>query len=439
MNVNTPAPSLQAEDELSIAHDPARLAARYQEVRRVTETLCAPLETEDYVVQAMPDASPAKWHLAHTSWFFETLVLKPEGAVDQGNSSKYSYLFNSYYNALGERIPRAERGLLTRPTVADVYRYRAAIDASMGLFLARATSEVLGRIGPTVVLGLHHEQQHQELILTDLKYLFGRNPLRPVYREQEPTAETEIAPLGWISGPAGLGRIGHEGDGFAFDNERPRHTVYVEAFRLADRLVTNGEYRVFIDDGGYDRPQFWLSDGWNARIAQGWTAPLYWEASNNGGGWRIMTLAGMRDLVASEPVCHISFYEADAYARWAGARLPTESEWEIATARVPIDGNLQECGRYHPAPSLSPAETGGPTQLFGDVWEWTQGAYNPYPGFRPLAGALGEYNGKFMCNQMVLRGGSCVTPRSHLRPTYRNFFPPEARGQFTGRRLARDV
>jgi ergothioneine biosynthesis protein EgtB len=389
----------------------------------------------------MPDASPAKWHLAHSSWFFDTFVLKPEGADDRSSSAQYSYLFNSYYNALGERIPRPERGLLSRPTVAEVYRYRAAIDDRMCRFLERAGDDVLRRVGPTVVLGLHHEQQHQELILTDLKHMFSRNPLRPVYREQEPTVEAEVAPLGWISAAAGLRAIGQEGAGFAFDNERPRHPAYVEAFRLADRLVTNGEYRAFIEDRGYDRPELWLSDGWNARVSRRWTAPLYWEKSCSDEGWRIMTLAGMRDLVASEPVCHVSYYEADAYARWAGARLPTEAEWEVAAGSVAIDGNFLENERYHPAPIPSPAGTGlpAPAQIFGDVWEWTQSPYTPYPGFRPLAGALGEYNGKFMCNQMVLRGGSCATPRSHIRATYRNFFPPEARWQFSGVRLAQDA
>jgi ergothioneine biosynthesis protein EgtB len=440
MRVNTLKPILQMEDDSALATDGARLSARYQAVRRATEALCTPLAVEDFVVQSMPDASPAKWHLAHTSWFFEMLVFKPEGADDLSHSSQYSYLFNSYYNALGERIPRAERGLLSRPTVAEVYRYRAAIDERMLRFLGSADEDTLRRVGPTLVLGLNHEQQHQELILTDLKHLFSRNPLRPVYREQEPTPERQIPPMRWIPYAAGLRRIGHEGMGFAFDNERPRHPFYVEAFRLADRLVTNGEYLAFIEDGGYERPELWLSDGWHARNAQRWAAPLYWERSADGQGWRIMTLAGMRDLVASEPVCHVSYYEADAYARWAGARLPTEAEWEVASASVPIpvDGNFLEAGRYHPAPLPNPTAPtiALPAQLFGDVWEWTQSPYTPYPGFQPLPGALGEYNGKFMCNQLVLRGGSCATPRSHIRPTYRNFFPPEARWQFSGIRLA---
>jgi ergothioneine biosynthesis protein EgtB len=414
------------------------LLEKYLAVRETSLRICAPLSIEDHSLQPMPDASPAKWHLAHTSWFFETLVLKPEGADNPSDSAQYAYLFNSYYNALGERIPRPERGLLSRPTVAEVYRYRAAVDERMRRFLERATVDVLRRTGPTVILGLHHEQQHQELILTDLKYLFSRNPLRPVYREQEPTDASDPAPLGWVSQGAGLRRIGQEGVGFAFDNERPRHPVYVEAFRLADRLVTNGEYCDFINDGGYDRPELWLSDGWNARQAQRWTAPLYWERSGVGAAWRIMTLAGMRDLVASEPVCHVSYYESDAFARWAGARLPREAEWEVVAEGVPVEGNFQEGERFHPAPLSTQAGPGLPSQMFGDVWEWTSSPYTPYPGFQPLAGALGEYNGKFMCNQLVLRGGSCATPRTHLRPTYRNFFPPEARWQFSGIRLAKD-
>jgi ergothioneine biosynthesis protein EgtB len=424
--------------------DRARLARSYQEVRRVTEALCKPLETEDYVVQSMSDASPAKWHLAHTSWFFETLVLKPE-AAGRGHAigpAQYAYLFNSYYNALGERIARSERGLLSRPTVAEVYRYRAAVDEAVLGFLERAPEEALARAVPTLILGLHHEQQHQELILTDLKHLFSRNPLRPAYVVRDAGFGTDPGPLGWVALAGGLRQIGHEGAaaGFAFDNEQPRHKVYLEVFRLADRLVTNGEYRAFIEEGGYTRPELWLSDGWNACTANQWTAPLYWEREAT--GWRIMTLAGIRDLDPSEPVCHVSYFEADAYARWAGARLPTEAEWEVAAATVPCAGTFLELERYHPAPwSLSAflrSGDSGPRQLFGDVWEWTQSAYAPYPGYRPLPGALGEYNGKFMCSQLVLRGGSCATPASHIRPTYRNFFPPDARWQFSGIRLANE-
>ncbi len=414
------------------------LRDRFQAVRRATEALCATLVAEDCIPQSMPDASPVKWHLAHTTWFFETLVLRPAG-FDPGHvPGQYAYLFNSYYNALGERHPRSERGLLTRPTVAEVARYRESVDLAILGWLDQADDRALEQFGPVLELGLHHEQQHQELILTDLKHLFSRNPLRPVFREQEPTSEIKLPPLGWVDHGAGLYAIGHDGPGFAFDNERPRHQVYLETFALADRLATNGEYLAFIADGGYARPEFWLSDGWNARNVHDWNAPMYWEPAA-GGAWRLFTLAGMRDLIDSEPVCHVSFYEADAFARWAGARLPTEAEWEIAaTERAAVSGgsNLVEHGRFHPAP-LNPGHDETPAQLYGDVWEWTASPYTPYPGFQPLAGALGEYNGKFMCNQMVLRGGSCATPCSHIRPTYRNFFPPEARWQFSGIRLAR--
>jgi len=419
------------------AHESERLAERFREVRSLTVALCSPLEVEDYVVQSMPDASPAKWHLAHTTWFFETFILKAISAYDSEVLSRSNYLFNSYYNALGERIPRAERGLVTRPTVADVYRYRDAVDVRMLDFLDGGDVELLACVAPMLELGLNHEQQHQELLLTDLKHAFSRNPLRPVYSERAVESAGNVGPLSWLPHSGGLRKIGHDRIGFAFDNEGPRHSIYVEPFQIANRLVTNAEYLAFIEDGGYEQPRFWLSDGWNARTAQGWTAPLYWERSPR--GWRTMTLAGMRDLNEDEPVCHVSFYEAGAYASWAGARLPSEAEWELTADDAPRVGNLLESGRYHPVPLPSPTDDGSPSQLFGDVWEWTRSAYSPYPGYRPAAGALGEYNGKFMCNQMVLRGGSCATPASHIRSTYRNFFPPDARWQFSGIRLAKDV
>ena len=412
------------------------LAARYDEVRRVTEALCTPLEVEDYVVQSMPDASPVKWHLAHTSWFFETFVLADAKTDDLKASKEYSYLFNSYYNAVGERIPRANRGLITRPTVSEVKRYRSAIDERMRNFFSRAGETTLARLAPLVELGLNHEQQHQELILTDLKSSFAANPLRPVYRERPPAPPGQSRALRWIAFSGGLCEIGHDGDEFAFDNETPRHRTYVEPCRFASRPVTNAEYIAFIDDGGYKRPELWLSDGWNTCQARGWTAPLYWERAH--GGWRVMTLAGLREVEEHEPVCHVSFYEADAFARWAGARLPTEAEWELAALDSDIAGNFLETERFHPAPVTEPDANGTLHQMFGDVWEWTSSPYAPYPGFRPAAGALGEYNGKFMCNQMVLRGGSCASPQSHLRATYRNFFPPDARWQFSGIRLATD-
>jgi ergothioneine biosynthesis protein EgtB len=414
--------------------------ARFHEVRATTERICRPLAVEDYVVQSMPDASPAKWHLAHTSWFFETFFLSdPALGTYEPFDPRFGYLFNSYYEAVGERHPRPKRGLLTRPTVGEVYRYRAHVDAAVAERLPRLGRRDLERLRPIVELGLNHEQQHQELLFTDLKHALAQNPLRPAYRELAPSSAVEVPPVRWFGHDAGIHRIGHHDGGFAFDNELPRHRVFLESFAAASRLVTCGEYLDFMNDGGYRRPELWLSDGWHTCRANGWEAPLYWE--NHGDRWHQFTLGGMRAVEPSEPVCHVSFYEADAFARWAGARLPTESEWEVAASNLEVDGNLLERDRLHPVPT-SPGDADGldaPRQMFGDVWEWTASPYAPYPGFAPAGGALGEYNGKFMCNQMVLRGGSCVTPRSHLRRTYRNFFPPEARWQFTGMRLARSL
>jgi ergothioneine biosynthesis protein EgtB len=405
------------------------LLTRYGEVRRQTEDLVAPLEPEDFVVQSMPDASPAKWHLAHTTWFFETFALAQADANYRPYTSDYGFLFNSYYNAIGERIARARRGILTRPTVAQVRSYRHAVDERM---MARLEDGLPAELAPIVELGLHHEQQHQELILTDIKHAFAANPLRPAYRERASEPSPAAAPLKWVEVPGGLVEIGHVGPDFAFDNEGPRHRVYLEPFGLASRPTTNGEFLGFVADGGYDRPEFWLSDGWAARQTLGWTAPLYWE-TRDGSHWT-MTLAGMRPLDEAEPVTHLSYYESDAFARWADARLPTEAEWEAAASGQSVAGHFVESGRFHPAPTSTREPL---AQLFGDVWEWTSSPYVAYPGYRPAAGALGEYNGKFMCNQFVLRGGSCATPESHIRPTYRNFFPPDARWQFTGVRLAK--
>ncbi len=407
------------------------LAAQYAAVRAATEHLCGPLAVEDYVVQSMPDASPAKWHLAHTSWFFETFVLAAVDASYQPFHPRFSFLFNSYYVTVGERYARSQRGLLTRPTVPEVYAYRRAVDAAMDRVLSQPLSASARSV---IALGIHHEQQHQELLLTDLKHMFGCNPLRPTYRTRRGNEPSGSVALQWVEYPEGLVSIGHDGAGFAFDNESPRHRVFLDAFALGSRLVTNREYRAFLEDGGYRRPEWWMSDGWDAACAGAWTAPLYWEP--DGGGWLSFTLAGMRPVVDDEPVCHVSYFEADAYARWAGARLPTEAEWETAAAPARIDGNFADRDRLHPAPATSGTL---PTQLFGDVWEWTSSPYVAYPGFRPPAGALGEYNGKFMCNQFVLRGGSCVTPQSHMRATYRNFFAPAARWQFMGIRLARSA
>jgi ergothioneine biosynthesis protein EgtB len=415
---------------------PDELIALYRDIRRRTETLCAPLHPEDFVVQSMPDASPTKWHLGHTSWFFETFLLTPACAEYRPYRAEYGYLFNSYYNAVGERIPRPQRGLLTRPTIQEVFTYRRYVDESMVDLLAASDQPRLLALEPTLQLGLNHEQQHQELILTDIKHALGANPLRPAYREGSAVGSALSAPRPrWESFASGVCWIGDAGDGFAFDNERPRHRQYLDPFQLASRLTTNGEYLRFLEDGGYRRPDLWLSDGWNTRTAHGWNAPLYWERKQDGSWWTF-TLDGSRPLDDSEPVCHVSYYEADAFARWAGARLPTEAEWETAVAGLPIGGVLLESDALQPRPA--PAETRGLAQMFGDVWEWTRSPYSPYPGYAPDAGALGEYNGKFMCNQFVLRGGSCATPRSHIRSTYRNFFPPDARWQFTGIRLAKD-
>jgi len=418
----------------ALAH-PTPVLAYFQEVRAFTERLCEPLATEDYVVQSMADVSPTKWHLAHTSWFFETFVLAPHVPDYRPLEPAYAFLFNSYYVQAGERHCRAQRGYISRPTVAEVYAYRRHVDAAMGELLDRADASLLERVAPLIELGLQHEQQHQELLLTDIKHVFSVNPLRPVYRARPVASAPWAAPVAWLPFAGGLQEIGHDGAGFAYDNEGPRHRVYLQPYQLADRLVTNGEYLEFMADGGYRRAELWLSLGWAAAQEHGWTEPFYWE--RRAADWWHFTLSGMRRVDPDEPLTHISYFEADAFARWAGARLPTEAEWEVAAATVPRAGNFVEEARFHPAA----AEPGAPglRQLYGDVWEWTQSPYVPYPGFRPAAGALGEYNGKFMCNQYVLRGGSCATSRTHIRATYRNFFPPEATWQFTGVRLARDA
>ncbi len=411
------------------------LIAQFRLARGWTDRLCEPLQPEDFLLQPMPDASPAKWHLAHTTWFFEAFVLS--GVIPEYRFAREdaNFLFNSYYNAIGDRIARDKRGLLSRPSVEEVRRYRAEVDRRVVETLSDLSAEALDRVAPIVILGINHEQQHQELLLTDLKYAFGWNPTRPVYRSFGDD-RTTAASMRWLEGRDGVQRIGFEGQGFSFDNESPRHRVFIEPHAIASRPATNGEFLAFMEGGGYDRPEFWLSDGWAAKIAGAWSSPLYWE--RRGAAWETFTLGGLKPLDASEPVVHISFYEADAFARWSGARLPTEAEWETMAADRPIagDGGFLESGRNHPrvAPNLDESAA----QVFGDVWEWTGSPYVAYPGYRPAAGALGEYNGKFMCNQMILRGGSCVTPKDHTRATYRNFFPPSARWQFSGVRLARD-
>ena len=409
------------------AAEPNTLSSRYAAVRAATEALAAPLSAEDQQVQSMPDVSPTKWHLAHATWFFETFLLGPELQGYEPFDPAFHYLFNSYYEAEGPRQPRPERGLITRPSLERVLAYRAHVDAGMARLLASGSA---GRVADLVELGLNHEQQHQELILMDIKHVLSRNPLKPAYHAAPAAASREPAPLRWQAFPAGLRQIGHGGDGFAFDNERPRHRVYLEAFEIADRLTTCGEYLGFIEDGGYRRPELWLSDGWAMVQAEGWTAPLYWSGGED--GWRMFTLHGERPVDPAEPVCHLSHYEADAYARWAAARLPTEAEWETAAG----SSALEDSGGLHPS---SDAGGEGLRQLGGQVWQWTASAYLPYPRFRTAPGAVGEYNGKFMSGQMALRGSACVTPPGHARITYRNFFPPQARWAFAGVRLARDA
>jgi ergothioneine biosynthesis protein EgtB len=402
---------------------PRDVVAAVLEARRSTMRLVEPLAVDDWVAQSMPDASPVKWHLAHTTWFFERFVLRAIG-VEPVNAA-YDYLFNSYYESVGPRQPRAQRGLLTRPTVAEVIAYRKAVDSRLADL---AGSKRLPEVEDALELGLHHEQQHQELLLTDVKHLFGSNALRPAYRSRATQSPPAASILEWRAHPGGIVAIGDSGVTFAFDNERPRHDELVRPFSLASRAVTCAEYQAFVDDAGYRRPELWLSDGWAWVQAENRSAPLYWQDEGT-----IFTLDGVRARNANEPATHVSFYEADAYARWAGARLPSELEWEVAAAKADrtSDGAFVEDDVLHPR--------GGSDALFGDVWEWTASAYAPYPGFRPLAGAFGEYNGKFMVSQLVLRGGSCATPRAHVRDTYRNFFPPSAQWQFSGIRLARDA
>jgi len=404
-----------------------KLAERFQAVRQQTVDLCAPLQVEDFVVSSMPDVSPTKWHLAHTSWFFETFVLADHLPDYASPDPRYAFLFNSYYVQAGERHCRAQRGLVTRPSVSEVFSYRNHVDDAMLRLCEQIAGDPNHPAWPIIELGINHEQQHQELLLTDIKHVFWMNPMRPSYRPELPGG-SRTSQMTWRAFDAGIRHLGHRGSGFSFDNEGPAHRVFVEAFRIASRLVTNGEYLAFIDDGGYQRPEFWLSSGWATVREHGWTAPLYWERV--GSHWKEFTLAGNGDLDPALPVCHVSYYEADAYARWSGHRLPTESEWETAASGLPVEGTFSDSGRFHPA-----AEDGS-GQWYGDAWQWTQSAYVAYPGFRPLAGAIGEYNGKWMSDQWVLRGASCATPRSHARLTYRNFFPSDARWQFSGIRLA---
>jgi ergothioneine biosynthesis protein EgtB len=419
--------------------DPWNGRAQYQQVRDATVALAAPLSAEDQMVQAMPDASPTKWHLAHTTWFFETFVLAAAEANHAPFDRAFKFLFNSYYESVGQRHERPGRGWLSRPSLEEVHRYRRDVDARMAAIFERLDKAALEVVG----LGMHHEQQHQELILTDIKHALSVNPLRPVYRARGAADAARGAPaVTWHAFDEGVFSVGHEGAHFAFDNEGPRHRVFLEPFAIASRPVTSGEYLAFMRDGGYRRPEFWLSAGWAAVHERGWQAPMYWEERDR--DWWRFTLAGMAPVDLEAPVSHVSYFEADAYARWAGARLPTEFEWERASVGPYAEpmlahaasANFVESGRFDPAPAVKDGSR-SPAQMLGDVWEWTQSAYGPYPGYATPPGALGEYNGKFMSGQMVLRGGSCVTPASHIRATYRNFFPPDARWQFSGIRLAR--
>ena len=427
MNDRLAAPALAIPSE-------ATLASRFVATRAATEALAAPLSPEDCAIQSMPDASPVKWHLAHTSWFFETFVLTQHQPVYAMYDPAFRVLFNSYYNAVGDKHPRPQRGLLSRPSLESVRAYRRHVDHAMeALFAAEEMPTALGHL---IDLGINHEQQHQELILTDIKHMLSCNPLKSAYAaSRRPESSPSAAPPRWVKFGEQLTEIGHQPPGFAFDNETPRHRALVPAFALATRPVSNAEYLAFIEDGGYRRAELWLSEGWDWINANAIAAPAYWE--HEGDAWRYFTLGGMLALEPDAPVCHVSLYEADAYARWAGARLPTESEWEVAARELPVTGHFVEDGWLRPRAASGSASS--LRQMYGDVWEWTQSAYAPYPGFRPAGGAVGEYNGKFMCNQYVLRGGSCATPRSHIRATYRNFFPAAARWQFTGIRLARDA
>jgi len=428
-----------AEERKACCVDRDAALERFAEMRRESEALTANLTPEDQSIQSMADVSPTKWHLAHTTWFFETFILTRLDPNYRVFDPAFAYLFNSYYEAVGPRHPRPKRGLLSRPTVDVVAAYRDHVSTAVTRFVDEAPAEAWHAAAPLLELGVQHEQQHQELILMDIKHVFSMNPLLPAYQAPRQQIRGPAAALGWVEFTGGLVEIGHRGPAFAFDNEIPRHKVWLEPFRLATLPVSCGEYLGFIEDGGYARPEFWLSDGWAAVREQGWEAPLYWR--REGGEWSLFTLSGCCRLNPVEPVCHVSFYEADAFARWAGKRLPSEAEWEIAAEGLTVAGNFADSRHFHPrAAAASPAgEKPILRQMFGDVWEWTASPYIPYPRFRQAAGAVGEYNGKFMCNQMVLRGGAAVTPAGHARATYRNFFPPSSRWAFSGLRLAEDL
>jgi len=435
-----PSPTAQPQHQKSDNEQRNTLHDRLRASRRQSLDLAAPLSDEDQTVQAMEDASPTKWHLAHTTWFYEAFLLRAHLPDYQPFSDDFDYCFNSYYEAKGDRHPRPHRGLLTRPSASQVRDYRAHVDANLDrLFTQGLTRDASDAVGALIELGINHEQQHQELLLTDILSLFALNPLRPAYRRPQarPEEVKAEAPLEWIAFDGGIKTVGHDGQGFAYDNEGPRHDVLLQPFRLASRCVTNGEWLAFMQAGGYRDPLLWLADGWTTVKTQGWNAPQYWEERD--GVWHQMTLDGLVPVDPRAPVSHVSYFEANAFAHWAGKRLPTEFEWEVASEGYAVEGNDLSTGALRPRPATATGNEGRLAQMFGDVWEWTASAYQPYPGYRAAPGAVGEYNGKFMVSQQVLRGGSCATAAGHVRATYRNFFFPHQRWQFTGLRLAEDA
>jgi ergothioneine biosynthesis protein EgtB len=422
------------ESSNSFRYSKEELIEKFESVRAFTEDITEPLEIEDFVVQVTENASPAKWHLAHTTWFFETFLLEKELRDYDPIHPQYSYLFNSYYLQTGVPHCRARRGNISRPTVKQVFEYRESINEHVINLIKHATDEQYENWGPIIEIGIHHEQQHQELLMTDLKYMFSQNPLNITYKKVDRPSVESVPKLSWSAFEEGIYEVGHKGNDFGYDNEFPRHKTYIHDFELANRLVTNAEFIEFIESGAYGEPKWWLDEGFSTIRDEGWNAPLYWEKKD--GKWHQFTLSGgLQKVDPNEPVTHVSYFEADAYARWKGMRLPTEQEWEVASQGLTVKGNFADAGNLHPVALQNAKE--GLQQMFGEVWQWTSSSYAPYPGYKPLPGALGEYNGKFMCNQYVLRGGSCVTSKSHFRKTYRNFFHANERWQFTGIRLAK--
>ena len=434
--MNSESDILSVSEKQRIYDDRNLLLERYKAVRNFFHTLCEPLKTEDYVIQSMPDVSPTRWHLAHTSWFFEAFVLQNAVKHYKSLHPQYNFLFNSYYVQIGDRFTRANRGLLSRPTVEEIYDYRKYVDKNVIHFIENCSESELKEYGPIIEIGINHEQQHQELMLTDIKHVFSMNPLYPVYIDRYSPLVDYVPELAFKNFDEGIYETGHPENDFGYDNEFPRHKEYLKSFSIANRLITNREYIDFIESGGYEKTELWLSDGFAAAQKENWRAPMYWKKKD--GEWWNFKLTGFHKVDPHEPVCHVSYYEADAYARWAGYRLPSEAEWETAAGNLPVTGNLVENGNFHPV-AESEKHKEPLTQMYGDVWEWTMSPYMPYPGYKTLPGALGEYNGKFMSNQMVLRGGSCATSITHIRKYYRNFFYPQSRWQFMGIRLAKNI